>query len=588
MRLPLLFLATFVIAPPSVAQSFDYPDFSNMAGLALNQDAAQFGGNTLRLTPSAASATGTCYYTTPVTVTDGFTTVFDFKVDAQTCSGADGIAFIIHNDSRTTTFVGVNGGQIGYGGLVGSGNGAYNALVIELDSYLNGADLSPNEVSVHTNGTADLDSDEAFSIGSSSSFVNMWDEQVHTCEINYTPGTLTVYVDDYLVVSTTYDFATGGTFIGGGAVGGPSLISGTDAYVGFTAACGGCTENHDILSWSWGPYEPPPPPPVPIWEEDFDGGTFPPVGWTVIDNVGNGNVWNVTSTWTKGNTTTGSGEAAGIDDDEIGDGNRTHTELITPLFDVTGPGQLFLYTHNFNDQYVSEVGTVDISVAGGPWTNLATYNDAAFGPVVLDLDSYAGTDDVQIRFNYDDMQSWGWYWHVDDVGLYQAAGSGPGTPYCFGNASGGNFCPCGNDNDGSDSLGAGCAHDDSVAGARLGGSGVASISGDSLILEGVRGPISNSSLFFQANNNLDGSANFLGDGLRCAGGGLIRLKVKLTDASGNADSSPAVITTRSASFGHTISAGETLYYQWWFRDSDGSPCSTESNTSNGYEVTWIP
>jgi len=165
---------------------------------------------------------------------------------------------------------------------------------------------------------------------------------------------------------------------------------------------------------------------------------------------------------------------------------------------------------------------------------------------------------------------------------------GPGTPYCFGRTDQGNPCPCGNDNDGTDPLGAGCAHDDAAAGARLYASGLASVTGDTLLLEGVRGPISNSSLYFQANNNLDGNGAFLGDGIRCAGGGLIRLKVKLTDATGYANSSPAVITTRSASFGHTIVAGETLYYQWWFRDINGSPCGTENNTSNGYQITWLP
>ncbi len=171
---------------------------------------------------------------------------------------------------------------------------------------------------------------------------------------------------------------------------------------------------------------------------------------------------------------------------------------------------------------------------------------------------------------------------------FRILSQGPGTPYCFGRTDQGNPCPCGNDNDGSDPNGAGCAHDDSAAGAALSASGVASVSADTLLLEGSRGPISNSSLFFQANNNLDGSGSFLGDGIRCAGGGLIRLKVKMTDATGYADSSPAVITTRSASFGHTIVAGETLHYQWWFRDVGGSPCGNESNTSNGYTITWAP
>ena len=50
--------------------------------------------------------------------------------------------------------------------------------------------------------------------------------------------------------------------------------------------------------------------------------------------------------------------------------------------------------------------------------------------------------------------------------------------------------------------------------------------------------------------------------------------------------SSRIISTRSATFGHVIAPGETLYYQWWIRDSGGSPCGAESNTSNGYAVTW--
>ena len=69
---------------------------------------------------------------------------------------------------------------------------------------------------------------------------------------------------------------------------------------------------------------------------------------------------------------------------------------------------------------------------------------------------------------------------------------------------------------------------------------------------------------------------------------MIRLKVKMTDANGDADSSSTVISARSAALGYAISPGETLYYQWWVRDANNSPCSTESNTSNGYAVTWMP
>ncbi len=328
------------------------------------------------------------------------------------------------------------------------------------------------------------------------------------------------------------------------------------------------------------------PPPPAIWEEVFNGGTFPPAGWTVFDNAGGGNVWNLSSTWTKGNRTGGSGEAAAIDDDEVGHGTMTDTELITPSFLVPGASLLFSYRHQFVQEHGQE-GRVDISVEGGPWTNLHTYTDSTGGTVEVDMDTYVGNN-VQIRFHYTDLGTWGWYWHVDDVRLYLPGVVAPGSPFCFGSTTSGNPCPCDNDNDGSDVVGAGCAHDDSPAGARLGASGQASVTADTLLLQGQRGPVGNSTLFFQADNTNDGAGLFLGDGIRCAGGGLIRLKVGLTDATGYADSSPMMISTRSANFGHPISPGETLYYQWWFRDVGGSPCGTESNTSNGYGITWIP
>ena len=49
-----------------------------------------------------------------------------------------------------------------------------------------------------------------------------------------------------------------------------------------------------------------------------------------------------------------------------------------------------------------------------------------------------------------------------------------------------------------------------------------------------------------------------------------------------------MISAVSAAFGHTITAGETLHYQWWFRDINGSPCGSENNSSNGYMITWVP
>ena len=120
---------------------------------------------------------------------------------------------------------------------------------------------------------------------------------------------------------------------------------------------------------------------------------------------------------------------------------------------------------------------------------------------------------------------------------------------------------------------------------------MASVSNDSLMLWAAYGQPDNSSMFFQAANNLDGAGVFLGDGIRCAAGNLNRLKVQVNDSTGYASTSGTVISVRSAQLGYTIQVGDKLRYQWWFRDTNNPPCGlgvNDSNTSNGYEIVWLP
>jgi len=323
------------------------------------------------------------------------------------------------------------------------------------------------------------------------------------------------------------------------------------------------------------------PPPVPIWEEGFDGGTFPPAGWTVVDNVGNGNVWNTSAYWISANYTERSGVSAAIDDDFLGAGQRTDTELITPSFSVPGYGLQLAYSHHF-DVYLSEDAYVDVKVDGGPWTNLATYSTIISERLVLDTDPYVGSS-LEVRFRYDDQQSWGWYWHVDDVGLYVPGSAGPGTPFCFGDGSG-TPCPCGNDNDGS-LPNAGCANGQYSSGARLTASGLASVTSDTLVLHGEHTENNQSGLYFQANNDLSPGLLW-GDGLRCAGGSLKRLGVRFSDGTGYSDTSAWAIPI-SVKAGN-VSPGDTKYYQLWYRNPFSSPCAAEFNASNGLAITWTP
>lgn len=137
--------------------------------------------------------------------------------------------------------------------------------------------------------------------------------------------------------------------------------------------------------------------------------------------------------------------------------------------------------------------------------------------------------------------------------------------YCFGTA-----CPC-NNNDAS----AGCANG-SGQGCLLSMSGSNSISQSDLILHATSTVPHQPGLFFQGDNAINGgNGSQFGDGLRCAGGSVVRLQVRTADGNGSASTTVGIAAKGG------VSPGDTKRYQWWHRDPTGSPCGTGFNLSNG-------
>ncbi|HET91569.1 MAG TPA: hypothetical protein ENN99_12655 [Chloroflexi bacterium] len=156
-----------------------------------------------------------------------------------------------------------------------------------------------------------------------------------------------------------------------------------------------------------------------IWKEDFDGGSFPPSDWTVVDNTGNGG-WATNTTWGEDNYTGGAGEAATVSSDVAG-WVEIDTELRTPPFDLpTGSAAALKYVANY--QNLGDYFDVDISTDGGVgWTNLLRWNDDFgdfHGPsgvdVEIDLSAYMGMTGLMLRWRYYDA-NWAWYVQIDDV-----------------------------------------------------------------------------------------------------------------------------------------------------------------------------
>jgi hypothetical protein len=154
------------------------------------------------------------------------------------------------------------------------------------------------------------------------------------------------------------------------------------------------------------------------------------------------------------------------------------------------------------------------------------------------------------------------------------------TPFCFGDGTGA-ACPCGN----MGSSDSGCANSIVAAGGRLLGAGQASVALDGFFLTGTGMPNS-AALYFQGTTQVAGGLGApFGDGLRCAGGTVIRLVTRINTANGS--SYPDVLDPPISIRGAIPAGGGTRTYQVWYRNQSG-PCGSGHNLTNGVLVAWRP
>ncbi|MCY2961721.1 MAG: hypothetical protein NTY35_16290 [Planctomycetota bacterium] len=154
-----------------------------------------------------------------------------------------------------------------------------------------------------------------------------------------------------------------------------------------------------------------------------------------------------------------------------------------------------------------------------------------------------------------------------------------GTAYCFGDGSG-LACPCANNS--TVGNGEGCLNSLGTGG-KVTAAGTASISADTAVLTGTGMPNS-SALYFQGTNQQGaGLGVVFGDGLRCAGGAVVRLGTKNNVAGTSAY--PAV-GDPSISVRGLITAPGIRTYQCWYRNAAAFCTASTFNLSNGLEITW--
>jgi uncharacterized repeat protein (TIGR01451 family) len=272
-----------------------FPDFSsNQACLDLNGEsgsspstaypsfqppiapAPQNVSTVLQLTPNSQFQGGSAWFQTPQPVASPFTTTFTFQLNPA--QGADGIAFVIQNSSLTA--LGPTGCGEGFAGDLSyppgctpiaanseTQTGITNSIAFRFDSYSQGVGggTQANDPGVNNVTIQSCPGMAANSITAACqlavypfSQVDFADGNVHTATITYvlTPTAaqtactvtgapspcLDVILDgtDLFPTGVPFDMTTLG-------------LTGGAAYVGFTGATGGLTDNQDILSWIFTP-----------------------------------------------------------------------------------------------------------------------------------------------------------------------------------------------------------------------------------------------------------------------------------------------------------------------------------------------
>jgi hypothetical protein len=241
---------------------------------------------------------------------------------------------------------------------------------------------------------------------------------------------------------------------------------------------------------------------------------------------------------------------------------------------------LHFFTKSDAEDNGHDLRTVEITSPFHPTpVVLATMSSSDWHEESVDLTPYGGQN-AQVIFRFqctDNLVNDGNGWFIDDVRIESTTS----VPFCFGDGTGA-ACPCAN----SGAVGHGCASSIDPNGALLAAIGTPLVSGDTMVLSATG--LSNSVvLFFQGTQQAGGGQGSLfGDGLRCAGGSVVRLRS--VQAVGGAAQFPGGGDPQLHVAGQVPLGGGVRTYQVWYRNA--APFCTPStfNLTNGLEVTWQP
>lgn len=219
-----------------------YETFASATGLQFNGSAGLLG-DLIELTPNTGNQAGSAFFESALTLDAdaSFQSAFSFELRGDT-GGADGLAFVIHNDSAGAAAIGARGGSLGYDGID-------NSVAIEFDTFRNGTfDPVDNHVSILLGSTTNP-------LETVTSGFDLNDSRRYYAWVDYNgvSDSLSVFLSD---TSTKPELAAAKTTID------LESVVGDSAFFGFSGGTGGLTNQTLVGSWNLNQQAPPLDPPT--------------------------------------------------------------------------------------------------------------------------------------------------------------------------------------------------------------------------------------------------------------------------------------------------------------------------------------
>jgi hypothetical protein len=169
------------------------------------------------------------------------------------------------------------------------------------------------------------------------------------------------------------------------------------------------------------------------YSQSFDKSTLP-ADWQNVSNVGNTDLWEFKT------KTSGLKESIGnfaiLDSDGYGSGTEQDADLISPVFDLsTYTGVNLKFTHYFKS-YSSSAATLSYRIGDGEWVQIETWSgENTDNPAIFDqtIAEVAGQSNVRFKWNY--VGSYAYYWCVDDI---EISGVDPNASFTLNYLAGAN------------------------------------------------------------------------------------------------------------------------------------------------------